>query len=78
MLRIVEESIPTPTIFIKQSSEENQQKEPFSDMDINLIKEMLCRMYNNQLASGQTSEQAKAILKTIEPFNNYEELIEEL
>lgn len=78
LLRIVEESIPTPTIFIKQSSEENQQKEPFSDMDINLIKEMLCRMYNNQLASGQTSEQAKAILKTIEPFNNYEELIEEL
>jgi hypothetical protein len=78
LLRIVEESIPTPTIFIKQSSEENQQKEPFSDMDINLIKDMLCRMYNNQLASGQTSEQAKAILKTIEPFNNYEELIEEL
>jgi hypothetical protein len=78
LLRIVEESIPTPTIFIKQSSEENQQKEPFSDMDINLIKDMLCRMYTNQLASGQTSEQAKAILKTIEPFNNYEELIEEL
>jgi hypothetical protein len=78
LLRIVEESIPTPTIFIKQSSEEKQQKEPFSDMDINLIKDMLCRMYNNQLASGQTSEQAKAILKTIEPFNNYEELIEEL
>jgi hypothetical protein len=78
LLRIVEESIPTPTIFIKQSSEENQQKEPFSDMDINLIKDMLCRMYTNQLASGQTSEQAKSILKTIEPFNNYEELIEEL
>ena len=47
-------------------------------MDTNLIKDMLCRMYNNQLASGQTSEQAKAVLKTIEPFNNYEELIEEL
>jgi hypothetical protein len=35
-------------------------------------------MYDNQIASGQTSDQAKAVLKTIEPFNNYEELIEEL
>ena len=47
-------------------------------MDISLIKEMLCQMYEKQTSSGLTSEQAKAILKTIEPFNNYEELIEEL
>ena len=47
-------------------------------MDISLIKEMLTRMYDNQIASGQTSDKAKAVLKTIEPFNNYEELIEEL
>ena len=78
LLRIIEESIPTPTIYVKQSSEEELQKEPFSDMDISLIKEMLTRMYDNQIASGQTSDQAKAVLKTIEPFNNYEELIEEL
>lgn len=78
LLRIIEESIPTPTIYVKQSSEEELQKEPFSDMDISLIKDMLSRMYDNQIASGQSSEQAKAVLKTIEPFNNYEELIEEL
>jgi anti-sigma regulatory factor (Ser/Thr protein kinase) len=78
LLRIIEESIPTPTIFIKQSSEENQQKEPFSDMDITLIQEMLQRMFNNLTVSGQTVEQAKAVLKTIEPFNNYEDLIDEL
>jgi hypothetical protein len=78
LLRIIEESIPTLTIYVKQSSEEELQKEPFSDMDISIIKEMLTRMYDNQIASGQTSDQAKAVLKTIEPFNNYEELIEEL
>lgn len=78
LLRIIEESIPTPTIFIKQSSEENLQKEPFSDMDTALIQEMLQRMFNNLTASGQTEEQAKAVLKTIEPFNNYEDLIDEL
>ena len=78
LLRVIEESIPTPTIFIKQSSEENLQKEPFSDMDTALIQEMLQRMFNNLVASGQTVEQAKAVLKTIEPFNNYEDLIDEL
>ena len=78
MLRIIEESIPTPTIYVKQSSEEDLQKEPFSDMDISLVKEMLYQSYNNQIKSGLTSEQAKAVLKTIEPYNNYEELIEEL
>ena len=30
------------------------------------------------MTSGQTEEQAKAVLKTIEPFNNYEDLIDEL
>ena len=78
LLRIIEESIPTPTIYVKQSSEEDLQKEPFSDMDISLVKEMLYQSYNNQIKSGLTSEQAKAVLKTIEPYNNYEELIEEL
>ena len=63
---------------MKQSSEDELQKEPFSDMDISLVKDMLRQSYNNQLNNGLTSEQAKAVLKTIEPFNNYEELIEEL
>ena len=35
-------------------------------------------MYDKQLESGLTPEQAKAVLKTIEPFNNYEELIDDL
>jgi len=78
LLRIIEESIPTPTIYVKQSSEEELQKEPFSDMDMSLVKDMLRQSYDNQLKAGLTSKQAKAVLKTIEPFNNYEELIEEL
>lgn len=78
LLRIIEESIPTPTIFIKQSSEENFQKEPFSDMDPHLIFEMLQQMFKKFVESGHTEGQAKAILRTIEPFNNYENLIDKL
>jgi len=78
LLRFLEETIPTKTIYINEAQGEETQKIPFSDVDITLIKEMLVLMYNNQIAQGKTPEQAKALLKTQEPFNNYEDLIEEL
>jgi len=78
MLKFLEEAIPTKTIYIKEAQSEETQKTPFSDVDQNLIKEMLLLMYNNQVAQGKTPEQAKALLKIQEPFNNYEELIDEL
>ena len=78
LIRFLEESIPTKSIFIKESSNEEQQKEPYSDIDINMIRDLIKIAYNNQLASGHTPSQAKEQLKTIEPFNYYEDLIEEL
>ena len=85
LLRFIEESIPTKAIYVKETHEETKdadkqeiQKEPFSDIDINLIRQMLLQMFNNQINGGKTPEQAKALLKTIEPFNNFEDLIEEL
>ena len=78
LLKFLEEAIPTKTIFINEAQGEETQKTPFSDMDINLIKEVLVLMYNNQIAQGKTPAQAKALLKTQEPFNSYEDLIDEL
>jgi hypothetical protein len=78
LLKFLEEAIPTKTIYINEAQGEETQKTPFSDVDINLIKEVLVLMYNNQIAQGKTSAQAKALLKIQEPFNNYEDLIEQL
>jgi hypothetical protein len=78
LLRFLEEAIPTKTIYINEAQGEETQQVPFSDVDTNLIKEMLMLMYNNQIAQGKTPTQAKALLKTQEPFNNYEDLIDEL
>lgn len=78
LLRFIEEAIPTKTIYINEAKSEEAQKTPYSDMDDNLIKEMLTTIYKNQLEQGSTSEQAKSYLKTVEPFNNYEDLIDEL
>jgi hypothetical protein len=78
LLKFLEEAIPTKTIYINEAQGEETQKTPFSDVDTNLIKEMLVLMYRNQIAQEKTPAQAKAQLKRQEPFNNYEDLIEEL
>ncbi len=78
LLRFLEESIPTKTIYSKETQGEESQKEPFSDIDTNIIKQMLKQMFDNKIREGKTEQQAKDILKSVEPFNNYEELIEEL
>lgn len=78
LLKFIEEAIPTKTIYINEAKSEEEQKTPYSDMDENLIKDMISTIYNNQLEQGCTVDQAKSYLKTVEPFNNYEDLIEEL
>jgi len=79
LLRFIEESVPTSSIYInKTEDKEEHEKLPFSDIDINTIKQMLIKMFENQVSLGKTPEQAKILLKTIEPFNNYEDLIEGL
>ena len=78
LLRYIEEAIPTPSIFIKEVEENEKPKEPFSDISEDLIKSMLIPIYNNKIAEGFTVEQVKKYLKGIEPFNNYEPLIETL
>lgn len=78
LLKFVEETIPTKPIYINEAQHEESEKMPFSDVDINIIRQMLRQMYGNQIAVGETPEQVKALLKTIEPFNNFEYLIDEL
>ena len=78
LLKFLEEAIPTKTIYMNEAQSEETQKTPFSDMDTNIVKQTLTLMFDNQIAQGKTPEQAKAYLKTIEPFNNFEDLIDEL
>lgn len=78
LLKFVEESIPTKTIYVKEAQEENTQRQPYSDIDISIIKSMMEQIYHNQILDGLTPEQARLSLKYMEPFNEYEDLIDEL
>ena len=77
LLKLVEATVPTKTIFINESKDEDKQ-EPMITVDTTLVKQTLRTLYNNYLSNGKTSKQAKALLKLVEPFNYYEDIIEAL
>lgn len=78
LLKFLEESIPTKTIYAKEAKDDETQRQPYSDVDISVVKMMIERIYRNQLLNGLTPEQARLSLKQMEPFNDYETLIDEL
>jgi hypothetical protein len=78
LLRLIEEAVPTKTIYIKEAEGQVEQESQFLDVDTTMLKNTLEIMFENLLNQGKTIEQAKAYLKYIEPFNNYEELIDNL
>jgi len=78
ILHIIEENLPTKAIYIKIAENDDKEKTHFSDEYSNIVKSTLALIFDNQIKQGKTPEQAKAYLKTIEPFNNFEDLIEEL
>ena len=69
---------PTKTIYIKEAEGQVEQESQFLDVDTTMLKHTLEIMFENLLNQGKTIEQAKAYLKYIEPFNNYEDLIDNL
>ena len=77
LLKLVEATVPTKTIFINESKDEDKQ-EPMFTVHTTLVKQTLRTLYNNYLSNGKTSKQAKALLKLVEPFNYYEDIIEAL
>ena len=77
LLSLIEASVPTKTIFINEAKDEGKC-ETINILDVNSIQEPLKAMYNAFIGQGKTPDQAKAILKLVEPFNYYEDIIDSL
>lgn len=76
LIRFIEETIPTKSIFIRESEEGELQGKPFEGVDQEPIRRTMQSMINNLKSQGKTDEQAKAIISNIEPFNHYVHLLE--
>lgn len=78
LLKFVEESIPTKTIYINEAKAEESQKPQYSGLNKEILKQIAKKIYTNYILQGNTSEQAKNMLKTQDPFNNFEDIIDEI
>ena len=75
LLRFVEETVPTKSVFIRES-ERDETAEPFEETNLEVVKAMIKQIYNTQITAGKSIEQVKLLLANMEPFNNFPELIE--
>lgn len=71
LIRFIEETIPTKSIFIKESEQPEAQGKPFEGIDHEIIRSTMQLMFTNLIKNGKTKEQALAHIAHIEPFNHF-------
>lgn len=76
LIRFIEETIPTKSIFIKESEKPEEQGQPFEGSNQDIIKNLMITMFNNLKTQGKDDDDAKAIILNIEPFNSFPHFIE--
>jgi len=76
LLRFIEETIPSKSIYIKESEQPELQGTPFEDTNHEIIRTTMQAMYSSLLTQGKKDEEAKAIISNIEPFNNFVHFLE--
>lgn len=76
LIRFIEETIPTKSIYIKESEEPEAQGKPFEGMDQEPIRKVMKLMYDNLIKEGKSEEQAKSYVFNMEPFNHFPHLLE--
>lgn len=76
LMRFVEENIPSKSIYIKEAEEPEQQGKPFEGIDQEPIRQTMQSMFDSLVKKGKTSEDAKAIIINIDPFNQFTQFLE--
>lgn len=75
LLRLVEETVPSPLIAIDHSEKPGDQAGPFEEAREGEIREVLLEVYRVLRASGVGGERAREQILNMEPFRDYHELL---
>lgn len=85
LMRVIEETIPVPNIFINEKDSSEPHGQPFenalekmSEAEKRHITELLKKTHQKLLNSGRSPEYIKTILLGTEPFSSFPELVETL
>jgi hypothetical protein len=75
LLRFVEETIPAPVIAIEHAERPDEQAAPFELADLGDVLEVMRRIWSELRTRGESSEGAKEVLYSMEPFARMPEAI---
>lgn len=75
LLRMIEETVPSPLISLDASQTPDEQAAPFEGAPAREVDDLLRRTYESLRAAGHTPAVARERLGGIEPFNHFPELI---
>lgn len=76
LIRFIEETVPSKSIYIKEASDEDAIGKPFEGIDQEPIRKAMKQMYDKLVNEGKTDEQAKSIIFNIDPFNLFPHFLE--
>jgi len=76
LISFIEETIPTKSIFIKESEQPEAQGRPFEGIDHEIIRNTMQLMFTNLINNGKSVDQAKATIAHIDPFNQFTQYLE--
>jgi len=75
LLKFIEETIPTKSIYIRESEQPEAQGKPFEGIKHDDIRNLMKTIFDSHITQGKTKEEAKAVIINLEPFNHYPEYI---
>lgn len=76
LIRFIEETVPSRSIYIKEASDEDALGKPFEGTDQKPIRKAMKQMYDKLVNEGKTEEQAKSIIFNIDPFHLFPHFLE--
>lgn len=76
LLRLVEETVPVPHIYITSAEQPHSHAEPFEGVASTQIKAVMQRTYHAMIDAGRSPEDAKKVLAHMDPFDRFPEFLE--
>ncbi len=78
LLKVIEETIPVKSIYIREAEEPEAQGKPFEGTKHDDVWSLMKTLFDALTNQGKTKEEAKAVIINIDPFNHYPEYLSNL
>ncbi len=78
LLRLIEETVPVQQIWLDSAENSEQHSQPFEGVPSKEVREVMMQVYNALIKSGLSAKDAKKRLITMEPFQQFEKLVDRL